>query len=336
MTKTASGRINARRMPRRGPHRLLLQISLATLLAASATTTTMASNCSILCPSPTLASPVAAQTVQLPPIETPASTEHHLGKIVLVELITPNLAGAKNFYAGLFGWTFRDRQTGGTDYAEALLQGRPVAGLVYRPLPANTKRSPAWLAFFSVGDVDAATQTARQQGGRVLFGPRTVPDRGREAVLADPQGAIFAIIASSSGDPPDFLAEPGEWIWSSLITRDPNMDAGFYQALFGYDVFTLPAEAGGQHLILASGNYARASANTVPASRPDMQPHWLNFIRVDDAASAAARAATLGGRILVEPRTDPDGNRMAVIADPFGAVLGLLEWRDTEGERRDQ
>ncbi|MBO0712091.1 MAG: VOC family protein [Acetobacteraceae bacterium] len=250
----------------------------------------------------------------------------------MVELITPNLAAAKNFYAGLFGWTFRDRQTGGTVYAEALLNGRSVAGLVYRPLPANEKRSPAWLGFFSVRDVDAATQTALQHGGRVLFGPRTIPDRGREAVLADPQGAIFAVIASNSGDPPDSLAEPGSWIWSSLITRDPNADAGFYQALFDYDVFTLPTETGGQHLILASGNYARASANTVPASQPDLQPHWLNFIRVDDAASTATRAATLGARILVAPRTDRDGNTMAVIADPFGAVLGLLEWRDTESE----
>ena len=314
MTPTANGHINARRMPRRGSCRLLLQMSLATLLAPASATAAM------------------AQTVQLPPLMDPASQERHIGKVVLVELVTPDLAAAKNFYTGLFGWTFRDRQTGGTEYAEALLNGHPVAGLVYRPLPRDTKRSPAWLGFFSVRDVDAATQIALQNGAKVLFGPRTVPDRGREAVFADPQGAIFAVIASSSGDPPDSPAEPGDWIWSSLITRDPDTDAAFYQALFDYDVFALPSEAGAQHLILASDNYARASANAGPTSRPDTRPHWLNFIRVDDAANTAARAATLGGRILAEPWIDQDGNRMAVIADPFGAALGLLEWRGAENE----
>lgn len=313
-----TSRIKARRMPRRGPKRLWPAIARATALAL------------LLAASGSVA--VLAQTVQLPPLETPPSPEHHTGKIVLVELITPDLPAAKNFYGRLFGWTFRDRLTGGSDYAEALLGGRPVAGLVYRPLPANERRSPQWLSFFSVPDVDAATRTAQQRGGRVLFGPRSVPDRGREAVLADPQGAIFALITSSTGDSPDTLAQPGEWIWGSLITPDPGADVGFYQALFDYDVFALPTEAGGQHLILAAGNYARASVNSVPASRPDLHPHWLNFVRVDDAASAAARAQSLGGRVLVEPRVDRDGNRMAVIADPAGAVLGLLEWHDSDSD----
>jgi len=314
MTPTATGQINARRMLRRGPLRLLLQMSLAGLLATACATAAM------------------AQTVQLPPLMDPASQERHIGKVVLVELVTPDLAAAKNFYTGLFGWTFRDRQTGGTEYAEALLNGRPVAGLVHRPLPRDTKRSPAWLGFFSVRDVDAASQIALRHGAKMLFGPRTIPDRGREAVLADPQGAIFAVIASSSGDPPDSPAEPGDWIWSTLITRDPDTDAAFYQALFDYDVFALPSEADAQHLILASDNYARASANTAPTGRPDMQPRWINFIRVDDTENTAARATTLGGRILVEPWIDREGNKMAVIADPFGAALGLLEWRGSENE----
>ena len=107
---------------------------------------------------------------------------------------------------------------------------------------------------------------ALQNGAKVLFEPHTVPDRGREAVFVDPQGAVFAVLASSSGDPPDVLATPGEWIWSSLITRDPENDAAFYQKLFNYDVFELPASPGVQHLLLASDNYARASANTLPAT----------------------------------------------------------------------
>ena len=156
---------------------------------------------------------------------------------------------------------------------------------------------------------------------------RSIPNRGREAVLADPQGAVFAVLASSSGDPPDVLAEPGDWIWSSLITRDPDTDAAFYQALFDYEVFELPAQTGARHLTLASDNYARAGVNSLPTSRPDMYPHWLNFVRVDDAVGMTAKAVALGGRVLVEPRVERE---VALVADPQRAAFGLLQWRDTE------
>jgi hypothetical protein len=283
------------------------------------------------------AAPVlAAPPLQFPALVEPASQEHHFGKMVFVELVTPDLAATKQFYAGLFGWTFRDVQAGATDYAEASLDGRPVAGLLQKPVPAGEHRQPAWLSFFAVADVDAAAKIALQQGAKVLFEPHSFPDRGREAVFADPQGAVFAVLASSSGDPPDFLAEPGEWIWSSLITSDPDTDAAFYQALFDYDVFPLPASAGAEHLLLASQNYARASVNTLPANRPNVHPYWLNYVRVDDAVKMSAKVVALGGRVLVEPWVDRHGGKVAVVADPEGAPFGLLEWPDTESKEVPQ
>lgn len=278
------------------------------------------------------AAPVTASPLQLPALVEPAGQEHHVGKVIFVELVTPDIAVAKQFYAGLFGWTFRDIQAGGTEYAEASLDGRPVAGLIHKDVPAGKHRQPAWLSFIAVRDVDAAKKIALQHGAKVLFEPHSIPNRGREAVFADPQGAIFAVLASSSGDPPDVLAAPGEWIWSSLITSDPDTDAAFYQTLFDYEVFDLPADEGAQHLMLASDNYARASVNPLPANRPNIHPHWLNFVRVDDAVKMAAKVVALGGRVLVEPRVDRQGGKVAVVADPLGAPFGLLEWRDTKSK----
>jgi uncharacterized protein len=276
--------------------------------------------------------PILAAPLRLPAIVEPASQEHHPGKLIFVELVTPDLAAAKQFYAGLFGWTFRDIQAGATHYAEAFLDGRPVAGLIHKDVPADRQRQPAWLSFFSVGDVDAAKKVALQNGAKVLFEPHNVPDRGKEAVFADPQGAVFAVLASSSGDPSDVLAAPGEWIWSSLITSDPDSDAAFYQKLFDYEVFELPAGTGSQHLLFASGDYARASANTLPANRPKAHPHWLNYVRVEDAVKMTAKVVALGGRILVDTRVDRHGGRVTVVADPLGAPFGLLEWPDTESK----
>jgi hypothetical protein len=273
-----------------------------------------------------------AAPIQLPAIVEPASQEHHVGKLIFVELVTPDLAAAKQFYAGLFGWTYRDIQAGGTAYAEAFFDGRPVAGLIHKSLPASEHRQPAWLSFFAVRDVDAAKKVILQNGAKVLFEPHSIPGRGREAIFADPQGAVFAVLASSSGDPPDVMAAPGEWIWSSLITRDPDTNAAFYQTLFDYEVFELPASEGHQHLLLASDNHARASVNSLPVNRPNAHPHWLNYVRVEDAVKMTAKVVALGGRVLVEPRIDRHGGKVAVVADPLGAPFGLLEWPDTESK----
>jgi predicted enzyme related to lactoylglutathione lyase len=282
---------------------------------------------SVLCAMPIMAAPI-----RLPAIVEPASQEHHVGKLIFVELVTPDLATAKQFYAGLFGWTFRDIQTGGIEYAEAFLNGRPVAGLVRKEVTSSERPQPAWLSFFAVADVDNTKKVALQKAAKVLFEPHSIPDRGRQAVLADPQGAVFAILASSSGDPPDVLAAPGEWIWSSLITSEPGTAAAFYQTLFDYEVFELPASENAQHLLLASDNYARASVNTLPAKRPDVHPRWLNYIRVEDTVKMTAKVVALGGRVLVEPRIDRHGGKVAVVADPLGAPFGLLEWSDTESK----
>ena len=268
-----------------------------------------------------------APAVTLTPLVEPASQEHHVGKVIFVELVTPDLVAAERFYGGLFGWTFRDVPIGETEYAEASLNGHPVAGIVRRDFPAAERRQPAWLNFIAASDVDEMSRTALQGGAKLLSAPHTVPGRGREAVFADPQGAVFATLASSSGDPPDLLAAPGEWIWSSLITSDPETDAAFYQTLFDYEVFDLPAEAGAQHLMLASESFARASASSLPEDRPMARAHWLSYVRVVDMDASLARLAAMGGRVLVEPRIDRHGGRVAVVADPSGAAFGLLEWK---------
>ena len=168
------------------------------------------------------------------------------------------------------------------------------------------------------------TSIALSHGAKSLAPPKTYCHRGSQAVFADPQGAVFAVLASSTGDSADYLAAPGEWIWSSLLTSQPVESADFYKAVFGYEVFDLPSDDGAQHVILASDDYARAGIHTLPAGH--RHPHWLNFVRVNDAQQATAQAVALGGRVLVQPYVDRHGGHVAVIADPSGAPVGLMEW----------
>lgn len=272
--------------------------------------------------------------VALPAIVDPVSQEHHPGKVIFEQLVTPDLVVAERFYTGVFGWEFRTVTGLQLPYATAYLGGHPVAAIFQRAPEAH--RQPAWLAFFSVPDADAAVKTAGARGAIVLIPPHLVAGRGREAVLADPQGAVFAILASSSGDPPDQLKPAGEWIWRSLLTTDPVAGAAFYQAVFGMQTLPMPSPPGETHLLLASENYARATANTLPTNRPDAHPHWLNFVRVDDAPKSVSLAERLGGHVLVSPHPDRHGGLIAVVADPLGAPIGLFEWSDTETKQVNQ
>ena len=268
----------------------------------------------------------AAARSELPAIADASSVEHHPGKVIWADLITPDLAAAKRFYGALFGWTFRDLSIGNSDYAVATLGGHPVAGILEKSIPPNEHRQPAWLTFIAVRNLEQARSAARSQGAKILAPPKTYADRGAQAVFSDPQGAVFAALASTSGDGPDYLAAPGEWIWSSLLTEDPSRSAAFYKSVFGYEVFDLPSADGAQHVILAADDYARAGIHSLPPGH--RHPHWIGFVRVADASRSAAQAVALGGRILVEPHEDRHGGQVAVVADPAGAPIGLMEWSD--------
>jgi predicted enzyme related to lactoylglutathione lyase len=279
--------------------------------------------CCMLAP----AAAFAAPPFELPPVGGSGAVEHHPGKIIWADLVTPDLAGAEHFYGGMFSWTFQQIRP---DYAVALVGPRPIAGILQRPIPAGQKRQPGWLTFIAVPDLEAADKLALAHGAKNLSPPKSYPRRGSQAVFADPSGAVFAMLASSTGDEGDYLAAPGEWIWSSLLSSDPERSADFYKAVFGYEVFDLPSDDGAQHLVLASDDYARAGVHSLP---PGVRhSRWINFVRVMDAEQATAQAVALGGRVLVQPYVDRHGGHVAVVADPYGAPVGVMEWTAADSE----
>ena len=275
-----------------------------------------------------------AATFKLPPLHESGSSEHHVGKVIWADLVTPDLKGAEHFYGAVFGWTFKPLSIDGVEYAIALSDGHAVGGLVHKALPPGELHQPAWLTFIAVSDLEASVQQAVAHGAKVIREAKNFPSRGRQAVLEDPEGAVFAMLASSSGDGEDYLAAPGEWIWSAVLAQTPATEAAFYQDVFAYDVFDLASEDSSDHLILSSGEFARASVNPFPEGSARRHAHWLNFIRVASASDTAAKVAAAGGRVLVEPHNDRHGGQVAVIADPSGAPLGVMEWtqRDSKAE----
>jgi predicted enzyme related to lactoylglutathione lyase len=95
---------------------------------------------------------------------------------------------AKTFYATLFNWRLKET----SDYVEFHLGEDAVGGML--PSPAPPEVPSYWLPYFSVEDCDAAVAKASSLGARTYHPPTDIPNVGRFAVLADPQGAAFAVV----------------------------------------------------------------------------------------------------------------------------------------------
>ena len=113
------------------------------------------------------------------------------------ELATTDTARAEAFYAELLGWSADTRELGGTRYTTFARDGAPCCGML--PIdPAWGPVPPHWLVYFAVSDCDGQVALVQSLGGAVRVPPSDVPGVGRFAVVADPQGATFAIVQLES------------------------------------------------------------------------------------------------------------------------------------------
>jgi predicted enzyme related to lactoylglutathione lyase len=97
----------------------------------------------------------------------------------------------------------------------------------------------------------------------------------------------------------------------------PDLDAGlrFYRDSLGHQLRWRNDDIGQAGLALAASD-----TEIVLTTRQGYEPDWL--VTSADEAAAAVQAA--GGRVLTEPFGFPVG-RLAVVEDPFGNVLVLLD-----------
>jgi predicted enzyme related to lactoylglutathione lyase len=254
------------------------------------------------------------------------STEPLLGKVIWHDLITEDVDAAREFYGGLFGWTFEDSTgPGGEDYARARSDGIYVAGLVPIESPADGGRYSRWLPYISVADVDDAVSKSVSAGATVAAAARNV-NVGRVAAVVDPEGAVIGLAQSDIGDPDDATTAkgPGKPVWNELLANDPQAAAFFYGGVAGYDVRPI-SRRGGQYTMLASAGADRAGIFENP-SQGNYPPVWLTAFGVDDPAAAADRAVALGGTIILPVSPELRDGTTAVVTDPSGAVLVLQQW----------
>jgi predicted enzyme related to lactoylglutathione lyase len=206
-----------------------------------------------------------------------------------------------------------------------LLQGGKAVGALYRLQPDQAKQGvpPNWGSYVSVTDLDATAAKVAALGGQLLAPPMDVMSFGRMAVFQDPTGAVLSLWQPKLHHGAQVKDEPISLCWAELMTRDTARARDFYGSLFDW---------GAKKSDLGSMEYTEFTlgkesiAGMMPIS-PEMgpvPPNWMVYFAVSEIDGLAAKAAALGGKLIVPPQDIPKVGRFAVIQDPQGAVFGAI------------
>ena len=109
------------------------------------------------------------------------------------ELMTTDMPAAKKFYREALGWELQDLNNPGMAYTIAKKGTREVAGIMSMPEDSQGM-PPSWGSYVTVDDVDARVARVQSLGGKLCVPARDIPNVGRFAVIADPQGAMLTMI----------------------------------------------------------------------------------------------------------------------------------------------
>jgi uncharacterized protein len=253
--------------------------------------------------------------------ETPTGTGL-AGKFVWHDLLTGDPAAAQRFYSGLFGWEFRQSDTGA--YTVVVQAGRPIGGILDARGRQAESLPAQWLGSIAVPDVDSAVGVVEASGGKLHWGPKRLGSRGEVALVADAQNAPFVVSRASQDDTPDD-AEPAvnSWLWNELWTPEPEDAARFYEKLARYHVTT--KEGGNRvYLVLEANGQPRAGVTRLITT--EIKPNWLPYVRVADVDATVRQVEPLGGKVLIAPTPEIRGGRVALIQDPTGGAVAIQEW----------
>ena len=254
------------------------------------------------------------------------------GGFIWYELITPDPAASKVFYDAVVGWNIGEGEAAFNGYR---MIGRSDGGFAGGVLPltdemqANGAR-PVWLGYIGVDDVDDAVRSIEQDGGKAQMPPTDIPNVGRIAMVADPQGAPFYVMkptppSGNENKQSDAFSvdQPQHVRWNELWSADPDQAVDFYKRHFGWsqEGDMDMGEMGKYRFV----QHAGVAIGAIMPKMPDVPASMWNFyIGVDDIDRAAEAVRSGGGQVFQEPMEIPGGEFALNGVDPQGALFGLV------------
>jgi uncharacterized protein len=244
---------------------------------------------------------------------------HPPGSFCWIELMAADAAGARSFYSQLFGWSVNEIPMGDLGMYYIFQKEGADAAAMYERTAEMANVPPFWMSYVSVENTDAATEKAKSLGATVHNGPFDVGPQGRMTVLADPQGAAFAVWQAYQHPGVGVRDEAGALCWNELQVRDSDAAKTFYPALFSWRVKESP-----DYTEWHIGD--QTVGGMIPSQAPGEVPsYWLPYFAVEDCDRAAESAQSLGAQVFAPPFDVPHVGRMAVLADPQGAQFAIIK-----------
>jgi predicted enzyme related to lactoylglutathione lyase len=245
------------------------------------------------------------------------------GKFLWHTLLTADAETAAEFYDEIVGWKTQ-RVPHDPDYLLLTLPSGMLAGI--RQFPAEESIAPPaqWLPYIGTPDIRGTIEQCLTLGGSVQKEVTAIPNTGEVAVLADPQGAAFAVYTPSAAtDGQESAAGLSEFSWHELATTELTAAFDFYQKLFSWDeIATHDMGSMGSYLIFGRNGRQLGGMFKVMGDDP-VPPNWLSYVRVADIDKAAAKVKAGGGQITNGPMEVPGGDWIAQCIDPQGAPFAV-------------
>ncbi len=114
--------------------------------------------------------------------------------------------------------------------------------------------------------------------------------------------------------------------WVDLAAGDPAAAEDYYTRLLGWEFERMPNPDGGVYAMAQLRGHAVAAVGGQPPGTPPETPsHWNTYLATGDVTATTAKVPGAGGQVLMDPADVGDAGRMAFVADPTGAVVGLWE-----------
>jgi uncharacterized protein len=280
----------------------------------------------------------------------------------------PDPDSALDFYGGLFGWEFEDAMPPSSEGKYFIARHEAASSSIFdisgalrsgdvaaiRSIPEAGPPIAMWNTYFWVDSADEAASKVGDAGGGIMVEPFDFIDACRMGVFTDREGAAFGVWEPKEHKGARLVNDPGAPVFNGLNTRDVDGAKSFYGSVFGWQTGSIGGGAEGwtlpgygdwlerEHHPDLRKQMAAAGAPEgfedivgaiipIPNDQPNTPAHWSVTFATDDADATAAKAAELGGTVIVPPFDAPWSTatysiRITVISDTQGATFSASKF----------
>lgn len=257
------------------------------------------------------------------------------GTFMWHELLTHDVARAKDFYTKVIGWTYQPwggDPSGGYELIDPgnRTEGQYMVGGIMALSGPQYEGVPShWAHYIDVEDVDASARRVQELGGKIANPPQDIPNGGRFCVIADPSGAHVNLLTPMEHATRPPTMGPRTFLWVELLSRDFARASAFYCELLGWTMKDMPMADGstpeGKYTLFQKNGIIVCGGMLMPGEVPAEVPsHWAGYIHVPDVDRAVEAVKANGGQAPIPIMEAPGVGRFTRIIDPTGAVVELM------------